>query len=271
MACVDHGRRLLRESKSLNLYSGNILIKSLPASHEICFALSHVVEKWVAKQKICDMQASDALDVYDEDDIEEFEEERDELKFSLKIFLYNNNPSLVNDIIDQALQHLKCDERIDNVTVSFADCDPDSPGGIRRIKYSSIKPVWQQLERLVTSGYIDNLGVTDFDCESLKELCENTKVKPSSNSVKLLNCCIPPEDLCIYAAENDISLLTQSDSSVILPRKCLQRVLGSKSETALWNIQYIARYTTVIRCRAIVKSKGYFMKLEQDHSTVEDT
>jgi len=271
MACVDYGRRLLRESRSLNLYSGNILIKSLPASHEICFALSHVVENWVAKQKICNIKASDSLDVYDEDDIEDYEEEREELKFSLKIFLYNNNPSLVNDIVDQAIQHLKCGGRIDNVTISFANCDPDSPGGIRRIKYGTIKHVWQQLERLVTSGYISKLGVTDFDCESLKELCENTKVKPSSNSVKLLNCCIPPEDLCIYAADNDISLLTHNDSPVILPHKCLQRVLGSRSETALWNVQYIARYTTVIRCRAIVRSKGYFMKLEQDHPSSVDT
>ena len=36
--------------------------------------------------------------------------------------------------------------------------------------------VWQQLERLVVAGDIKHLGVTDFDYESLKELCENTKV-----------------------------------------------------------------------------------------------
>merc|ERR1712136_616254 len=177
MACIDHGRRLIRESKSLNLYSGNILIKSLPASHEICFALSHVVENWVAKQKICDMKASDVLDVYDEDDIEAYEEEREELKFSLKIFLYNNNSDLVSDVVNQAIKHLKCDGMIDNVTVSFPTNDPESPGGIRRIKYSSIKAVWQQLEKLVVAGDIKHLGVTDFDYESLKELCENTKVK----------------------------------------------------------------------------------------------
>ena len=29
--------------------------------------------------------------------------------------------------------------------------------------------------------------------------------------------------------------------SVILPNKCLQRVLGNKSETALWSTQYVAR------------------------------
>lgn len=265
MACEDYGRKLLRESGNLNLYSGNILIKSLPASHEICFALSHVIENWIAKQKFCDLKASDALDVYDEDDIEAYEEERDELKFSLKIFLYNQNPELVKDIVNQAIRHLKCD-KIDNVTISCPLSDPDGPGGIRRIEYNTVKQTWQELEKLVVSGHIGSIGVTDFDYESLKELCENANIAPSSNSVKLLNCCIPPDDLAAYAADNDINLLTHNDSTVILPHRCLQRVLGKKSESTLWKVQYIARYTTVIRCRAIVRSKGYFMKLKQHHS-----
>ena len=50
-------------------------------------------------------QASDVLDVFDEDDIEAYEEEREDLKFSLKIFLYNNNPDLVSDVVNQGKIH----------------------------------------------------------------------------------------------------------------------------------------------------------------------
>ena len=43
------------------------------------------------------------------------------------------------DVLFPAIKHLKCDGIIDNVTVSFPTNDPESPGGIRRIKYGSIK------------------------------------------------------------------------------------------------------------------------------------
>ena len=50
-----------------------------------------------------------------------------------------------------------------------------------------LQQVWHELEKLVVSGYINNIGVTDFDYESLKELCENSKVSSYIQDVMLLS------------------------------------------------------------------------------------
>ncbi|XP_078493848.1 glutamate--cysteine ligase regulatory subunit isoform X2 [Ciona intestinalis] len=191
-------------------------------------------------------------------------ENRDDVKITLKVFLQEFDPLILQEALDTALGVLKT-SHIDSVLLSFPPNNPDS--NFQQFKFSTIEAVWKKLESYVEKHAVNKIGVCDFDGTSLQDLFTNAKIKPTTNQINLVQCCTPPDDLAAFAAENEVMLLTHSDPTVILPPKTVQCILSDTGVTGDWRPSYLLRYTCVVKLREIVKCRGYLVKLSNPQAS----
>ncbi|WAR13108.1 GSH0-like protein [Mya arenaria] len=170
--------------------------------------------------------------------------DRGDFKLTVKIFLCSLLPTdVLQEAVDKVLSELDV-SFIETVIVAFPEVDNEE------LTLEVVQPYWKALETLVYRETVISLGLADFDKKLLEQLYEWAEVKPMVNQVNLESCCVMPKELVEFAKEKDIQLLTHND-----PRE---------KDGEGWDPLWVLRYSVLVKCRGIVKSKGYLLKAERD-------
>lgn len=190
------------------------------------------------------------------------EEERGDLKLTVKIFLCSLLPAeLLKEATNKALKELNV-SFIETVLLALPEFEDEDD-----LTLDIIKPYWTCLEELVDSEAVLSLGIADLNKTLLEQLYNWARVKPHINQVNLESCCVMPKDLVEYAKDNDIQLLTHNDPRDILPTKSFQDLISTNTtekDGEGWEPLWVLRYSVLVKCRGIIKTKGYIMKGYRD-------
>lgn len=119
--------------------------------------------------------------------------------------------------------------------------------------------LWNAMENVFDQEKAHSLGVSDVDTQGFVELHNSARIKPEAIQINLESCCVVPPELVTFTRENNIQLLTHNDPQNILPTETLKNILPSLEEV-LWTV----RYQTLLRCRGIIKNKGYVISTHID-------
>ncbi|GAB1607796.1 glutamate--cysteine ligase regulatory subunit-like [Argonauta hians] len=187
-------------------------------------------------------------------------EERTELKLTVKIFLYYNQPAtVVKDAVEKVLSELDV-EYIETVLLSWhANPQEEDEEEEEELTLEHLKPYWEILQELHHDEVLLNAGVSDLDRALLEELYEWAKVKPCINQVNLASCCTMPPELIEYAKATDIQLLTHNDPKAMFPDLTLQDIIRSYAtqlDSENWSMEWAVCYSVVVKCRGVIKAKG---------------
>uniref|UniRef100_A0A3Q3BIZ7 Glutamate--cysteine ligase regulatory subunit n=1 Tax=Kryptolebias marmoratus TaxID=37003 RepID=A0A3Q3BIZ7_KRYMA len=183
-------------------------------------------------------------------------EEREEVKVSVKLFLCEPGPSSITDAVEMAHQTLAVSQ-LDSVIIA-----PPGPLEGDSQSLAHLQPAWEKLEALVRSQKIAAIGTSDLDKDLLEQLYNWAQVKPSSNQVNLASCCVMPPDLTAFAKEFDIQLLTHSDPKELISAATFQEAVQEAVQdltVADWRLEWVLRYSVIVKSRGIFKSKGYLV------------
>ncbi|KAJ8955822.1 hypothetical protein NQ318_005365 [Aromia moschata] len=176
------------------------------------------------------------------------EHDHSELKIGIKIFINNDNQKLVQEAIEKAFVILKVND-IDNVVISFRQTQSED----KKDDLNQIQNVWKTLESFVRGKKVRQLGVADVEENTLRALHDWAEIKPSILQINLANCCVA------FCKENDLKLLTHSDPCDILPSESIEDVFG-KPLALKWALRYVIH----VKCRGVLITKGYLLKLAKD-------
>lgn len=117
--------------------------------------------------------------------------------------------------------------------------------------------LWKAMENAFDKEQANSLGVSDIETQVFVELHNSARIKPEAIQVNLESCCVVPPELVTFTRENNIQLLTHNDPQNILPTDSLKPIVSSLAE-----VQWTVRYQTFLRCRGIIKNKGYIIKAD---------
>lgn len=179
--------------------------------------------------------------------------ERDSQKITIKLFLHKPASSASASVaLLAALQELGA-HQADLLLLSWPEGTDQATG----------HAIWQEMQRVVDWGKAHTLGVSDMETEQFVELHNWARVKPEAIQINLESCCVVPAELATFTRENNILLLTHNDPRNILPDEAFQDIVSLTTlKTEKANIQWIARYQTMLRCRGIIQNKGYVIQAQ---------
>ncbi|CAF0845385.1 unnamed protein product [Adineta ricciae] len=184
---------------------------------------------------------------------------REDLKFSVKIFLRSLEPEVLSHTIDTVLQELK-ENYLESVMISL-------PNYGAQITLNEFLPLWRIVEDYIDKQKILSAGVCDFMLPLFSDLCDACKHKPYANQINLGVCCSIPEELNKYVKEHNIQLLTHSDPIDVISDSDFQQVLREychEYDAMNWKPLSIVRYNSVIANRGIIKTKGFFVYAKRE-------
>jgi len=184
---------------------------------------------------------------------------REDLKFSVKIFLRSLEPSVLSHTIDTVLNELK-ENYLESVMISV-------PIYGSQITLNDFLPLWRIIEDYIDKQKILSAGVCDFMLPLFSDLCDACKHKPYADQINLQVCCTIPEELNKYVKENNIQLLTHSDPIDVINESDFQDVLREychEYDANNWKPLSIVRYNSVIANRGIIKTKGFFIYAKRE-------
>lgn len=79
------------------------------------------------------------------------------------------------------------------------------------------------------------------------------------------------QDLIEYSKDKEIQLFTHSDPPDMLTTNLLHAVMqnGGKGKVDVenWKPVWALRYSILVKCRGVIKNKGYIVSCEQDSGT----
>ncbi|CAB1442685.1 unnamed protein product [Pleuronectes platessa] len=254
----------LNHAKTLRLHTGNLvnrsrLKKKCPGSpgEELQDCIQATLRDWFSTTKPSSENFTDTLDCSISQPTDAITpEEREEVKVSVKLFLCESLQSSITDAVEMACQTLAVSQ-LDSVIIA----PPGPPEGDGQT-LAHLQPAWEELETLVTSQRIAAIGTSDLDKDLLEQLYSWSKVKPSSNQVNLASCCVMPPDLTAFAKEFDIQLLTHSDPKELMSAATFKEALKEGTQDlniADWRLEWVLRYSIIVKSRGIIKSKGYLV------------
>ncbi|XP_029001794.1 glutamate--cysteine ligase regulatory subunit [Betta splendens] len=257
-------KMLLNHAKTLRLHTGNLvnrsrLKKKCPGSpsEELQDCIQATLSDWIAATKLPSMDLPDTLDCSIPQATDAITpEEREEVKVSVKLFLCEPVQSSIRDAVELACQTLAVSQ-VDSVIIA-----PPGPLEGDNLNLVHLQPAWEELEALVRSQRIVAIGTSDLDKDLLEELYNWAQVKPSSNQVNLASCCVMPPDLTAFAKEFDIQLLTHNDPKELLSAATFQEAMQEGTQDlniADWRMEWVLRYSVIVKSRGIIKSKGYLV------------
>ncbi|XP_065582002.1 glutamate--cysteine ligase regulatory subunit-like isoform X2 [Artemia franciscana] len=181
------------------------------------------------------------------------EEERSTLKISAKLFMNVPNEMKIYKAFNEALQSLGF-EKFDAAVVAWPH------------PKEQLFEVWPVAENLVDDGLVSCLGVSDVETQTFVLLHEKSRLKPEIVQINLEACCVVPPELASFARANDIQLLTHNDPKELLPKKTIEEI--AKSTGCNWlkefSLDWAVRYQALVKCRGVLKAKGYVIKLVKD-------
>ena len=131
-----------------------------------------------------------------------------------------------------------------------------------------VYPFYRQLEDLVESDRVRNIGLSDVTSEMLTELENHCRVKPSVVQVKYTSMNhLDKEitDMMDYGEKNDVLMLRHSDEVPFLTSCKMNEILcetegeavGEGSE--IQNIDAVLRYTLTSKWHSVLLGKGYLI------------
>ncbi|KAM4740094.1 LOW QUALITY PROTEIN: glutamate--cysteine ligase regulatory subunit [Anableps anableps] len=260
----DDGKELLNHGKTLRLHTGNLvnrsrLKKKCPGSpsEELRDCIQATLSDWLSTAKTTNTVFPDTLDCAVPEATDAITpEERDEVKVSAKLFLCESGQSAIRDAVEMACQTLAV-SKLDSVIIA-----PPGPVEGDGQTLAHLQPAWEELEALVGKQKIAAIGTSDLDKELLEQLYNWAQVKPSSNQVNLASCCVMPPDLTAFAKEFDIQLLTHNDPKELMSAATFQEAMQEGApglSTTDWRLEWVLRYSVIVKSRGIIKSKGYLV------------
>uniref|UniRef100_A0A3B3BSK7 GCS light chain n=1 Tax=Oryzias melastigma TaxID=30732 RepID=A0A3B3BSK7_ORYME len=251
---------LLSRAKTFRLHTGNLVNRSrmkkkcpCSTSEELRDCIQATMTDWVSMKKadfpdVLDCSLPEATDAITP-------EEREELKVSgQSLFMYSSSR-----LSSPACQTLAVSQ-LDSVIIA-----PPPPLEADQ-SLAHLQPAWEQLEALVRSQKIAAIGTSDLDKDLLEQLYNWAQVKPSSNQVNLASCCVMPPDLTAFAKEFDIQLLTHSDPKELMSAETFLEAMrdGAQDQSiADWRLEWVLRYSVIVKSRGIFKSKGYLVSAKR--------
>uniref|UniRef100_A0A667W809 Glutamate--cysteine ligase regulatory subunit n=1 Tax=Myripristis murdjan TaxID=586833 RepID=A0A667W809_9TELE len=260
---MDKHTTLLNHAKTLRLHTGNLvnrsrLKKKCPSSpsEELQDCIRATLSDWFSTTRLpSETDLPDTLDCSIPQPTDAITpEEREELKVSVKLFLCESDQSSIRDAVEMACQTLAVSQ-LDSVIIA-------PPGLLEGDSQTltHLQPAWEELEALVRSQRIAAIGTSDLDKDLLEQLYNWAQVKPSSNQVNLASCCVMPPDLTAFAKEFDIQLLTHNDPKELMSAATFQEAVQESTQdlnVADWRLQWVLRYSIIVKSRGIIKAKGY--------------
>jgi len=290
----DTARMMMGHANTMVMHTGNVidwfLLKknrhSMISPDELMDGLNCVMKTWVRNTTHSPLieEATPNLEISNPQLVKEIDPDlRKEFKISVKLFLNDTKPEIIRDAINKITNNLNV-QRLDSVLVSFplpskdvnqkVLADNDYVPATSVTDFETVKAVWLELESCIKSGHVGQIGVCDFDQDSLQTLYDWAAIKPTVDQINLNTCCHVPNDLVQYATENGIELLTHNDPPEILPVGPFQSLIGEQTEDASaneWYPSFIARYAVLVKYRGIVHSKGYIVSADRHlPSQIED-
>eukprot|EP00794_Sanderia_malayensis_P015999 gene15999-17610_t len=194
-------------------------------------------------------------------DIEKVTEaERPLMKATVKVFAHQGDHHHVREAVFEALNELDI-SHFDVVFLTFPNILENS-----EMTFSELaKPFWREMEKLCDEGIASHLAVCDLDAAKLKDLLAWARIKPEVNQVNLTSCCHMPQDLVEFAKQEDILLHTHGDPPTLMPNHDLENLIGSvsKDNTTGWSTRWVVRYSVVVKCRGVIKNKGYILSCDK--------
>ncbi|KAM7409949.1 hypothetical protein PAMA_001436 [Pampus argenteus] len=257
-------KMLLNHVKTLRLHTGNLvnrnrLKKKCPCSpsEELQDCIQATLSEWFSTANPSSEDFADTLDCSIPQATDAIvPEEREELKVSAKLFLCESGQSSIRDAVEMACQTLAVSQ-LDSVIIA-------PPGLLEGDSQTlaHLQPAWEELEALVRSQRIAAIGTSDLDKDLLEELYNWAQVKPSSNQVNLASCCVMPPDLTAFAKEFDIQLLTHNDPKELMSAATFKEAVREGTQDldiADWRLEWVLRYSIIVKSRGIIKAKGYLI------------
>ncbi|XP_030062083.1 glutamate--cysteine ligase regulatory subunit [Microcaecilia unicolor] len=266
-------RTLLEHATTLSLQTGNLLnwgrlSKKCPAtpSEELRDCIRTTLNEWSLKiSPELVLELPNTLECSMTEATETINpEEREEMKVSAKLFVSGSDFSSVRDAVNMACSALGVAE-LDSVIIA----PPPLEDGID-LSLEHLQPYWAELENLVQNKKIVAIGTSDLDKSMLEQLYLWAQVKPNSNQVNLASCCVMPPDLTAFAKEFDIQLLTHNDPKELLSEPGFQEAIKESVQDLQvneWTPLWLLRYSVIVKCRGIIKSKGYILQAKRNPFT----
>ncbi|XP_060602509.1 glutamate--cysteine ligase regulatory subunit-like [Ruditapes philippinarum] len=262
---------MIPKAGSLLINSGNIVnwnrLKRKPSqtpTDEISECVSSTLQSFLSSADKNELQYVTDLSCVHEKYKETIpKDDRGDLKLTVKIFicsLQHVSPDSIKEAVEKALGELDV-AFIETALIAFPEIENED------ITLEIIQPFWKVLEGLVHRELVWAIGIADLDKNLLEELYEWAEVKPVINQVNLDSCCVMPKDLVEYAKLNDIQLLTHNDPRTVFSSETLQGVIRENStekDSENWDALWVLRYSVLVKCRGIVKAKGYLLKATRD-------
>lgn len=259
------GLAVIPKSELLAVHTGNIVnwnsLKrtiNQSATEELVECIGSVLETWFSEADKDSLQHQGNVVCMNTKCLERIPaDERLECKITVKIFANRIEKQAVADAVNKVMSELEVSS-LETVILSVPQ---------QHRKLEDLQTVWRALEELVESEKVFSLGISDLSTTQLEELYNWALVKPSINQVNLTTCCVIPPELSEFAREHDIQLLTHSDPPVILSTENLQTLICSKVseyDAQLWQPVWVTRYSVLIKCRGVIKSKGYIMQAKRN-------
>jgi len=174
-------------------------------------------------------------------------DERSSQKITVKLFLSTVDVGSIKEALDSALAELGA-KQADLFILSW-------PHGMG---FEQGKELWKAMESLVDNNTAHSLGISDIEIQEFIALHDFAKVKPEVIQINLESCCVVPAELVTFTRENSIQLLTHNDPQNILSSETFKTI-------ASWlvDVHWTVRYQTLLRCRGIIKNKGYVINAEK--------
>ncbi|XP_054645611.1 glutamate--cysteine ligase regulatory subunit [Dunckerocampus dactyliophorus] len=259
---MEAKKMLLSHAKTLRLHTGNLvnrtrLKKKCPCSpsEELQECIQATLSSWVSTIQPPMKDLPDTLDCNIPQATDAIiPEEREELKVSAKLFLFESGQSSISDAVEMACQTLAVSQ-LDSVIIA-----PRGLLGSDSQTLAPLQPAWEELEALVHSQRIAAIGTSDLDKDLLEQLYNWAQVKPSSNQVNLASCCVMPPDLTAFAKEFDIQLLTHNDPTELISAATFQEAMQEGTQhlsVGDWRLEWVLRYSIIVKSRGIIKAMGY--------------
>jgi len=258
-----------KDSK-IYIHTGNIAnwtnVKSRRSNDMPTNELNQALYRTLTKHR--DQQLGD----WDEDEVhinctitEKLDEvERGLLKVTVKIFLQKLDAKSMVEAVNAALKQLGL-HSIDSLYLALPPLDESQSFT------DTILPLWEEMETFRNAGLAMQISTCDLDHDQLKCLVEMVRIQPEVNQVNLTSCCHMPENLVQYAKEVGIVLHTHGDQPTMLPEENVETLINivKPNDDRRFTADWIIRYAVVVKCRGVIKSKGYIVAVDASSGSSE--
>ncbi|GFR78560.1 glutamate--cysteine ligase regulatory subunit [Elysia marginata] len=267
---------LFPKATSMFVHTGNIInwnrLKrklNQTSTEEVCDCIGTSLSNYLASVDKTELQYVTQLYRVNTENVEVFEDgEREEVKVTVKIFVCTSqSTAVIAEAVEKVLSELRT-TYVETLLLAVSPPSDEEESEQSSVNLDLIKQYWEAMELLVSQDKVLSLGICDLNKEALEELYKWAKVKPTVNQVNLESCCVMPKDLTEFAKATNIQLLTHNDKPVFIPKERLQETIqqvSTERDSEAWTPHWVLRYSGILKCRGIIKMKGYIFHAMRDH------